>query len=217
MSDRTKNTSLPVNGSRNRGARRLLLRRFRRSQDGVAAVEFGFVAVPFFALLFAIFETALMFWTSQILEESLSQVSRSLITGQSRTLYTGATGALNAAKFRDDICARAPIGLIDCSKLHVDVRVYNNFTDASSGSSGNNNPLKDGSLNISGFTFVQPQGNEIVVVRAVLDYKLFLTGWASADLANIAPPGSGRRGIVVSMAFRAEPFVGSGATPPVGS
>ncbi len=190
-----------------RHAGRLLLRRFRRSQDGAAAVEFAFVAVPFFAILFAIFETALMFWTNQVLEESLSQVSRSLVTGQSRSIYTGATGLVNAAKFRDDICAAAPMGLIDCSKLYVDVRVYNSFSAASTGTSGSN-PLAGGSLNTSGFTYVQPQGNDIVVVRAVLDYSLFLTSWASTALANI---GSGRRGIVVSMAFRAEPFVTGGS------
>jgi Flp pilus assembly protein TadG len=216
MFDRTKNMPLLNDGRPRRGLRCLLLRRFRRSQDGAAAVEFAFAAVPFFALLFAIFETALMFWTSQILEESLSQVSRSLITGQSRTLYTGATGAVNATKFRDNVCARAPIGLIDCSKLYIDVRVYNSFAAATSGTSGSN-PLAGGSLNTTSFGYTQPQGNDIVVVRAVLDYKLFLTGWASTGLANIGPPGSGRRGIVVSMAFRAEPFVASGATPPAGS
>ena len=216
MFDRTKNMPLLNDGRPRRGLRSLLLRRFRRSQDGAAAVEFAFAAVPFFALLFAIFETALMFWTSQILEESLSQVSRSLVTGQSRTLYTGTTGAANATKFRDNVCARAPIGLIDCSKLYIDVRVYNSFAAATSGTSGSN-PLAGGSLNTSSFGYTQPQGNDIVVVRAVLNYKLFLTGWASTGLANIGPPGSGRRGIVVSMAFRAEPFVASGATPPAGS
>lgn len=207
MFDRTNSTPTPDGEQGRHHAGRLLLRRFRRSQDGVAAVEFAFVAVPFFAILFAIFETALMFWTNQVLEESLSQVSRSLVTGQSRTLYTGATGAVNATKFRDNICALAPMGLIDCSKLYVDVRVYNSFSAASTGTSGNN-PLAGGSLNTSGFTYVQPQGKDIVVVRAVLDYSLFLTSWASTALANI---GSGRRGIVVSMAFRAEPFVTGGS------
>lgn len=213
MFERTKNMPLPTGGSQRRRLRCLLLRRFRRSQDGVAAVEFAFVAAPFFALIFAIIETALMFWTNQVLEESLSQVSRSLVTGQSRTLYTGATGAINAEKFRDNICAVAPMKLIDCTKLYVDVRVYNSFSAASSGSSSSN-PIAGGNLNIAGFTYVQPQGNDIVVVRAVLDYKLFLTSWASVALANI---GEGRRGIVVSMAFRAEPFVTSGAAPAAGS
>lgn len=210
MFDRPKKTPLPKNGLPRRGVHRLLLRRFRRSQDGATAVEFAFVVVPFLMILFAIFETALMFWTSQVLEESLSQVSRSLVTGQSRTLYTGSTGAVNAKKFRDNICELAPLGLIDCSKLYVDVRVYDSF--ASTAAAGD--PLAGGSLDTSGFTYVQPQGNDIVVVRAVLDYKLFLTSWASSALANIKPAGSGRRGIVVSMAFRAEPFVSSGATPP---
>ncbi|RYE32107.1 MAG: pilus assembly protein [Hyphomicrobiales bacterium] len=209
MFDSTKDMPLPISGPQRRSVRGLLLRRFSRSQDGVAAVEFAFVAAPFFALLFAIIETALMFWTNQVLEESLSQVSRSLVTGQSRSLYTGSTGAVNATKFRDDICALAPMGLIDCSKLFVDVRIYNSFSAAGSGSSGSN-PVANGTLTTDGFTYVQPQGNDIVVVRAVLDYKLFLTGWASAGLTNIGT-GTGRRGIVVSMAFRTEPFVTSGA------
>ncbi len=207
MFDRTNSISTPEGEQGRCHAGRLLLRRFRRSQDGATVVEFAFVAVPFFAILFAIFETALMFWTSQVLEESLSQVSRSLVTGQSRTIYTATTGALNATKFRDNICAQAPMKLIDCSKLYIDVRVYNSFSAASTGTSGNN-PLAGGKLNTSGFSYVQPQGNDIVVVRAVLDYSLFLTSWASAALANIGP---GRRGIVVSMAFRAEPFVTGGS------
>ena len=206
MFDRTRNTPLPDAGPQRRGGWRPLLRRFRRSQDGATIVEFAMVAVPFFALLMAIFETALMFWTNQVLEESLSRVSRSLVTGQSRTLYTGATGALNAQKFRDNLCAVAPMGLIDCSKLYIDVKVYNSFSAATTGTSANN-PLAGGSLDTSSFSYAQPQGNDIVVVRAVLDYKLFLTSWASTSLANI---GSGRRGIVVSAAFRAEPFVTGG-------
>jgi len=206
MFDRPKTTPSPDHGSPRRRPGYLLLRRFRRSQGGAVAVEFAFVAVPFFALLFAIFETALMFWTSQVLEESLSQVSRSLVTGQSRTIYNGATGAANATKFRDNVCALAPMKLIDCSNLYIDVRVYNSFSAATSGTSGSD-PLAGGSLNTSSFSYTQPQGNDIVVVRAVLNYKLFLMAWASNALANL---GSGRRGIVVNMAFRAEPFVAGG-------
>ena len=43
-------------------------RRFRRNRRGSAAVEFALVAPVFFALLFAIIETALMFFASQVLE-----------------------------------------------------------------------------------------------------------------------------------------------------
>ncbi len=187
---------------RGRGRTRLL-ERFRRSQSGATAVEFGFVAIPFFGLLFAIFETALMFWTSEVLEESLSQASRRLLTGQAVSRYTSANPTVNAQAFRDDICAVAPMGLIDCSKLYVDVKVYANFSSATNGTS---NPIVNNALNTSAFSYNQPQPGQIVVARAVLDYRLFLTAWASASLGNLGP---GHRALVATTTFRAEPF-----TPP---
>ncbi|SIQ96765.1 TadE/TadG family type IV pilus assembly protein [Bosea sp. TND4EK4] len=180
-----------------------LLRRFRRSERGVAAVEFGLVAVPFFALMFAIFETALMFWANEILEESLSQASRRLLTGEAVSRYTSNNPAANAQAFRDDICALAPTGLIDCSKLYVDVKLYSSFANASAGTGA---VTAGGALNTNGFTYNQPQPGQIIVARAVLDYQLFLTSWASAALANIGP---GRTALIATTTFRAEPFVGS--------
>lgn len=194
----------PSRAARHNGqARRSAMRRFHRSENGATAIEFGFLALPFFMLMWAIIETGLMFWTNQVLEESLSQASRVLLTGESRTRYISGSAAVNAAAFRDDICANAPMKLIDCSKLSVDVRTYSDFSAASSGTSSTN-PLAGGSLDTSSFSYRQPDSGQIVVVRAVLDYNLLLTSWASTSLANI---GSGRRGIVASVAFRAEPFV----------
>lgn len=188
--------------ARPRRGRGGIFRRFGRSQDGATAVEFGFVAIPFFALLMAIFETALMFWTTQVLEESLSQASRSILTGESRSLYKG-TAAANAAGFRDAICAQAPLGLVDCSKLTIDVRSYASFNEAGSQTAASN-PISSGTLDVSRFGYTQPAGDQIVVIRAVLDYSLFLTGWASQGLANLS---TGHRAIVASMAFRTEPFL----------
>ncbi|MDX3805914.1 TadE/TadG family type IV pilus assembly protein [Bosea thiooxidans] len=179
---------------------RRLIGKFRRSQDGAAAIEFGMVALPFFALLFAIFETALMFWTNEVLEESLSQASRRLLTGQAVSRYTSSNPAVNAQAFRNDICALAPMGLIDCSKLFVDVQVYSDFTGAKQNT---NSPVSGGKLDLNKFSYNQPQPGQIVVARAVLDYRLFLTGWASESLANL---GTGHRALVATTAFRAEPF-----------
>jgi len=176
-----------------------LLARFRRSQDGATAVEFGFIAFPFLILLAAIMETALMFWTSQVLEEAVSQTSRKLLTGESQTRYTG-TGPQNTVKFREDVCAAAT-GMVDCSKLTIDVRTYSSFAGAKTGVDGSN-PITAGGLNTTGFGYTQPQPQQIVVVRAVLEYPLYFTSW-SESLVNI---GSGRRGIVASATFRTEPF-----------
>lgn len=182
-----------------------LIGRFRRAQDGAAAIEFGIVAVPFFALLFAMIETALMFWTNQVLEESLSQASRRLLTGQAASRYTSSNPTVNAQAFRNDICALAPMGLIDCSKLFIDVKVYTNFAGASSGTTS---PIANGALNTNGFSYNQPQPGQIIVARAVLDYRLFLTAWASTSLANI---GAGHRALVATTTFRAEPFTAGGS------
>lgn len=205
MFDPLKETATSDEGAGRQRKSRAVLRHFGRSQNGAAAVEFGFVALPFLMLMWAIIETGLMFWTNQVLEESLTQASRSLLTGESRSLYTSKSAAANASAFRDKVCERAALKLIDCTKLAVDVRAYDNFAAANTGTAGSN-PLAGGGLNTGSFSYTQPGSNQIVVVRAVLDYKLFLTAWASAELANIGGKGSGRRGLVASVAFRAEPF-----------
>lgn len=182
--------------------RRWSFRRFRRSQSGATAVEFGFVAMPFLMLLAAIVETALMFWTSEVLEEAVSAASRSLLTGQSQALYKGdATTKTDA--FKNAVCRNAP-ALIDCSKLKIDVRGYSSFGSATTGTSSSN-PIQGGALDTTGFGYNQPAAEQIVVVRAVLEYTLVFTQWSSA-LANI---GGGKRGIVASTTFRAEPFAGT--------
>jgi Flp pilus assembly protein TadG len=177
--------------------------RFRRSQSGATAVEFGFVAMPFLMLLAAIVETALMLWTSQVLEEAVSETSRSLLTGESRNIYTG-TGsggaAANTAAFKTNLCKNAP-ALVDCDKLTIDVRTYTSFNNAKSGTDSAS-PISSGALNTKGFGYNQPGAEQIVVVRAILEYPLFFTQWSSA-LTNI---GAGKRAIVASTTFRAEPF-----------
>jgi Flp pilus assembly protein TadG len=175
-----------------------LFRRFRRSQSGATAVEFGFVATPFFMLIAAIVEVAMMLWTSQVLEESVSVTARSLLTGKSRTEYAGATAAANTEAFRQKVCDNAST-LVDCAKLKVDVRSYGSFAAAKTGTTS---PIQGGTLNTNGFGYSQPAAEQIVVVRAVLEYSLFFTQWSSA-LANI---GDGKHAIVASTTFRTEPF-----------
>lgn len=195
----TTETDLAVAAKPARPRRPRLLARFRRAQDGATAVEFGFIAFPFLILLAAIMETALMFWTSQVLEEAVSQTSRRLLTGEAQTRYAG-TGPQNTTKFRDDVCAAAT-AMVDCAKLTIDVRTYSSFAGAKTGVDGSN-PVTAGGLNTTGFGYTQPQPSQIVVVRAVLEYSLYFSQWSSS-LANI---GSGRRGIVASATFRTEPF-----------
>lgn len=177
------------------------LARFRRDQDGATVVEFAVVAFPFFAMMGAILEMGMMFFTTQVLEEATFQTSRSLLTGRSYEIYNS-TPTINTERFRRDICSRAPV-LVPCDRLAIDVRAYNSFDLARTGTLGSNPVAGAGNvLNTSGFGFTQPQPKQIVVVRAVLDYQLYTPNISNA-LVNV---GGGRRAIIATTTFRAEPF-----------
>src|SRR6185436_18855065 len=83
------------------------LRRFARRSEGVAAVEFGMVAAPFLALMFAIMETALVFFASQTLETAVAVSSRLIMTGQAQSQ------SLDAGAFKNSVCSKIG-GLFDC-------------------------------------------------------------------------------------------------------
>ena len=59
-----------------------ILKRFRRDRNGTTAVEFGLVAMPFFAILGMIIETGLAFFTGQVLEAATTSAGRIVMTGQ---------------------------------------------------------------------------------------------------------------------------------------
>src|SRR4051812_32412430 len=62
-----------------------VVRRFLKKDDGAAAVEFALVATPFLALVFAIMETALVFFAGQTLETAAADSARLIMTGQAQT------------------------------------------------------------------------------------------------------------------------------------
>ena len=96
-------------------------RRFRRNRRGSAAVEFALVAPVFFALLFAIIETAIVFFASQVLETVTQDSARMIMTGQAQT------AAYTPAQFKANICGRI-VALFDCTNgIYVDVQSYTAF------------------------------------------------------------------------------------------
>src|SRR5690606_29428239 len=93
-------------------------RGFRRSEDGGAAIEFAIVIVPFLALLFAILETAIVFFAGQLLESAVADSARLIMTGQAQQQ------GFNQAKFKEEVCKRV-YALIDCSNgVTIDVKTY---------------------------------------------------------------------------------------------
>lgn len=183
---------------RRRGA---VVRRFTRATDGSTAVEFAMIAAPFVFLLCAIFELAIMFLASQLLDTATNDTARLIRTGQASTSVS------SASAFATQVCNRLYV-LFDCSKLAVESKTYANFAavgDLSSTSvyndaSGNFDPTKVTSYQTGG-------GSCIVVVRVFYPYPVFFKTllWDASSAPN------GKIMMVGVAAFRNEPFPGGGA------
>lgn len=99
---------------------------FARDASGAAAIEFAFVAIPFFGLLFAIMHIGLFFFYATQLQTATEMASRKIMTG---TIAKGATIENFVAS---ELCQSGGLlsGLFDCSKLRVDIGSPDSWNDA---------------------------------------------------------------------------------------
>ena len=172
-------------------------RRFRRNRRGSAAVEFALVAPAFFALLFAILETGIMFFAGQVLETVTQNAARAVMTGQAQT------AGLTQATFKStDVCPANSLAsvLFDCTNgIFVDVQSYPSFASI------NFNSQIDGGNNfISNMQYNPGQACDIVVVRVFYQWQLIVTGLGY----NIANLTGGKRLLTGTAAFQNEPYSG---------
>ena len=171
------------------------LRRFRRSRRGSAAVEFALVAPVFFALLFAIIETALVFFASQVLETITQDSARMIFTGQAQT------AGYSQAQFHDYVCSQIP-ALFNCNSVYVDVQSYPSFASVVI------NSQIDASKNfINNMKYCPGNAGDIIVVRLFYQWPMFVTG-LGYNITNLA--GS-QRLLSATAAFMNEPFAVSSA------
>jgi hypothetical protein len=99
---------------------RIAARRLFREEGGVAAIEFAFVAAPFFMLIFVIMESGLNFFAAARLDDALRHTSREIQTGIAHEKRLGRD------EFRERLCGRLA-GFMDCSKVSFDVRPVKNL------------------------------------------------------------------------------------------
>ena len=169
------------------------LRRFRRNQCGSAAVEFAFIAPMFFALIFAIIESALVFFAGQVLETGTQDSARLMMTHQAQD------SAMTQAQFKQDLCNRVAV-LFACANVYVDVKTYTSFSTVTI-----TDPI-DGSGNfVNNFTYQSSNPGDTVVVRAFYQWPLFVTK-LGYNIANIGRGStSPYRLLAATAAFQVEP------------
>ena len=165
---------------------------FGKSEDGATAVEFALIALPFFALILAIIETALAFFAGQALETALASAGRLIRTGQAQSQ------GLTADTFKQSVCSRLSV-MFDCStSLYVDVKTYADFSSISLSVPVDAN----GNLKTVGYTYTPGHGGSIVVVRAYYKWPVFVNQLGN----NLSNMPDGTHLLTATAAFRNEPF-----------
>lgn len=172
------------------------LRRFRRRNDGGTAVEFGLIAAPFLAWLFAIIETALIFFAGQSLETAVSDSSRLIMTGQAQKQ------GFDQEKFKEEVCNRIK-ALFNCvDGIQVDVQAYTSF-DSLLNLSKPEFDETEGKLDTSDFGYSPGKQGDVVVVRVVYEWPTFVRGLVGFDMSTLP---NGKHLLMATAAFRNEPY-----------
>ncbi len=165
-------------------------RSFGRNKEGSVAVEMGLIGVPFFATLFALIETAIVFFASVAMEGAMEDAARMVRTGEAHAQ------GMSAAQFKIEICSRSPL-FFDCEQdLVVDVRTFDefsavNFTD----------PLDENGNLSNAFQYNIGGAGDVVLVRAFYVWDVITP--IGIGLENMS---GGSRLLASSAVFRNEPF-----------
>lgn len=175
-----------------RGSAYRLLRVFIGERRAATMIEFALVMVPFFLLMFGVFEVGLVFWGTLELENATDDAARLIRTGQAQQ------GAFTETRMKQEVCNRATLLAACTSKLRIDIQNFVDFSQMAPPS-----PLDgEGRLLDGGFSFDLGAPQEIVLMSAFYEWPL-INFMSSVSLSNMA---SGNRLLRASAAFRNEPF-----------
>ncbi len=104
---------------------RIALSRFRKNRDGVVAIEFAALAIPFSLLVFAILESCISFAAQQVMANATEDIARQLRTGQILA------ADMNETELKQLICDDLEIIVSSgCPELEVDLKEYASFAAA---------------------------------------------------------------------------------------
>jgi len=99
--------------------------RFLRDREGVTAIEFAALALPFALLVFAILESCVSFASQEVMANATDNVARQLRTGQLQAADVDET------KVKQMICNELQLIVAkNCPGLKVDLRKVDTFEEA---------------------------------------------------------------------------------------
>lgn len=220
MTDSVKGPLAPQTGTlRSRTARLAGLRRLggrlRKDEDGIAAIEFAILSLPFLTLLFGILELAIVFFASAALDHGTQQAARLVRTNQ---IDSNLSEAERKSEFRKAICENMAV-FRDCeTRLIVDLAADpNSFSNATLPAPSPYDPdfdraAYDASQQPGGPAYTGPKppaeqfdsadADATVILRAQYVHQLALPG----VMTRLSNDANNTRRLTSITAFKNEPF-----------
>jgi Flp pilus assembly protein TadG len=171
-----------------------LIARFSAARAGTVAVEFGLIAIPFFLIIMATVQTAIIYMAEQELETITEQSSRYILTNQGSN-YTQDT-------FPTKVVCPQVVALFDCNKLMIDVEDYGTGTSFSDANTSVPKLTFDANGNVTNkWNYTSGSPGDIMVLRIMYQWPVFLKpfGYNLSNLAN------GNRLMMATAVFKDEP------------
>lgn len=166
--------------------------RLRQDQAGTVAIEFAIVALPFFTMIFAIIQLAMLLLTQQLLQTAVADAARLIRTGQAKT------AGWTITDYKNQVCGEL-YGLLDCNLLQNYVTAYTSPTAITTSSPVDNTGAYKTS---SSYDSNANTGATIVVVATYYKYSSLFAGLG----LSVADQPDGTHLIGAVAAFRNEPF-----------
>lgn len=172
------------------------LRRWIKKDDGVVAVEFALIALPFFLMLLGLIEISLYFASGVVLEGSANDAARTVRTGQAQL----SSNPENI--FKTALCGKIGI-LIKCNDVQYEV-IHITGDQFSSANAAAYQPKYDANGRLIPSGFSTGNSNDVVLIRAYYQYH-FLTPFLGAMITGSASKDWSP--IMSTVVVKAEPYV----------
>lgn len=166
-----------------------IVRRFGKDEEGVTSIEFAFLALPFFALMMAVIESSILFFSGQVLESAVDDVGRMIRTGQ-------LDQNLTEAQLREEVCNASAV-LFSCEDVHIDMQVVANYGDL-----GDMPEPVDGAVDPDEFSFTAAGPRQIVMLTVATEWPIF-TNYLQQYMSDL---DNGNALLTAVAVFKTEPY-----------
>lgn len=176
---------------------RKLIRSITANKSGGATIEFGFIALPFFAILIAIFQIGIIFLAENEMETAVEKAARQLLTGSAQQ------NNMTQSQFTTSVCSNLPV-FFTCSGVMVDLQSVSAFSSAVTTPPTLTYDAKGNVTN--NWVFNSGAAGSILVLRVMYQFPVIL-GPLGLNLANLP---NGRHLMMASSVLQVEPYTSTG-------